>query len=93
MKSWKLELSSKRETLAEINTRRGIFQGGFFSPLLFVIAMIPFTLILRKCKNNLSRTKDEINHLIYMDDLKLFAKEEAGLDALIQTGYSAQTLA
>ena len=82
-----VELSSGKETLAQVNIRRGIFQGDSFSPLLFVIALIPLTLILRKCKNgyNFSRTKDKINHLLYMDDLKLFAKEEAGLDALIQT--------
>ena len=87
MNLWKVELSSGKETLAQVNIRRGIFQGDSFSPLLFVIALIPLTLILRKCKNgyNFSRTKDKINHLLYMDDLKLFAKEEAGLDALIQT--------
>ena len=63
------------------------FQEIHFSPLLFVIALIPLTLILKKCKNgyNFSRAKDKINHLLYMDDLKLFAKEEAALDALIQT--------
>ena len=87
MNLWKVELSSGKETLAQVNIRRGIFQGDSSSPLLFVMALIPLTLILRKCKNgyNFSRTKDKINHLLYMDDLKLFAKEEAGLDALIQT--------
>ena len=87
MKAWKVEISCGRETLAGVNIRRGIFQGDSFSPLLFVIALIPLTLILRKCKNGYtySRTKEKINHLLYMDDLKIFAKEEACLDALIQT--------
>ena len=87
MNSWKVELSSGKETLAQVNIRRGIFQGDSFSPLLFVIALIPLTLFLNKRKNgyNFPRTKDKINHLRYMDDLKLFAKEEVGLDALIQT--------
>ena len=78
MKSWKVELSSGKETLAEVNIRRGIFQGDSFSPLLFVIALIPLTLILRKCKNgyNFSRTKDKINHLLYMDDLKILQKKK-----------------
>ena len=29
--------------------------------------------------------KEQINHLMFMDDIKLFAKDESGLDALIQT--------
>ena len=73
MKSWNVEIFYGRETLAEVNIRCGIFQGDSFSPLRFVIALIPLTLILKKCKN-----------LFYMDDLKIFAKEEACLDALIQ---------
>ena len=80
-------MSYGRGTLAEVNIRRGIFQGDSFSPLLFVIALIPLTLILRKYKSGYtcSRTKEKINHLLYMDGLKIFAKEEACLDALIQT--------
>ena len=32
-----------------------------------------------------SSNKEQINHLIFMDDIKLFANDESGLDALIQT--------
>ena len=33
----------------------------------------------------LSRLQEKINHLIYMDDSKLFAKNERELETLIQT--------
>ena len=38
-------LAANGETLGEIETRRGIFQGDSLSPLLFVVAMIPLTLV------------------------------------------------
>ena len=87
MKIWMVDMSYGREKLAEVIIRRGIFQGDSFSPLLFVIALISLTLILRKCRNgySFSRTKEKMNHLLYTDDLKIFAKEEAGLDSLLQT--------
>ena len=73
MKSWKVEMSCGREMLAEANIWRGIFRGDAFSPLLLVIARIPLTLILRKCKNGytFSRTKEKINHLLYLHYLKI----------------------
>ena len=32
-----------------------------------------------------SRTQEKINHLIYLDNIKLFAKNEKELETLIQT--------
>ena len=66
---------------------RGIFQGDSLSPLLFVSAMIPLTHILRKSKPGyeFSGSGEKINHLLYMDDLKLYSKNEKELDSLIQT--------
>ena len=41
--------------------------------------------ILRKCSAGykLSRWQEKINHLMYMDDIKLFTKNEKELEALI----------
>ena len=36
-----------RGNLAEVNIRRGIFQGDSLSPLLFAVCMLPLTYILR----------------------------------------------
>ena len=53
---------------------------------MFVLALIPLSLILRKAKATyeLSESKEKINHLLFMDDLKLYSQSEKGLDSLLQ---------
>ena len=43
--------------------------------------------ILRKCTAGykLSRSQEKVNHLMYVDDIKLFAKNEKELETLIHT--------
>ena len=71
--------------MAETKIQRGIFQGDALSPFLFIIAMMPLNHILRKCTTGykLSRSQEKVNHLMYMDDIKLFAKNEKELETLI----------
>ena len=38
-----------------------------------------------KIRYQFSSDEEQINHLMFMDDIELFAKDESGLDALIQT--------
>ena len=87
MQGWQTELTCCNETLGQVKFRRGIFQGDSLSPLLFVMSMIPLNLSLRKIKvgYKFNSNKEEINHLMFMDDIKLVAKDERGLDSLIQT--------
>ena len=87
MKTWRVELTCGEQILGEVKINRGIFQGDTLSPLLFVTALIPLTHILRKSKAGyeFSKTKVKVNHLLYMDDLKLYAKNEKSLDSLLQT--------
>ena len=67
--------------------RRGIFQGDLFSPLLFVIALLPLTHILRDTGMGyqLEKKGGKVNHLFFMDDLKLYGKNEKEIDSLIKT--------
>ena len=78
MKSWRVEMMCKDEILGEVRIKRGIFQGDALSPFLFVISMIPLTSILRKAAPGyeFSSSKVKINHLLYMDDLKLYGKTQ-----------------
>ena len=54
---------------------------------MFVLALIPLSLILRKAKAayEFSESKEKTNHLLFMDDLKLYSRSEKGLDSLVQT--------
>ena len=81
MKNWRIELTAGEKSLAETKIQRGIFQGDALSPLPFIIAMMPLNYILRKCTAGykLSRSPENINHLMYMDDIKLFPKNEKEL--------------
>ena len=49
--------------------------------------MIPLTIVLRQTKvfYELKKRGKKINHLLFMDDLKLFAKNENQTDSLVNT--------
>ena len=87
MKTWRVKLIAGGRRLAEAKIQRGIFQRDALSPLLFIIAMMPLNHILRKCTAGykLNRSQEKVNHLMYMDDIKLFAKNEKELETLIHT--------
>ena len=87
MEKWKTVLTAANEVLGEIDVKRGIFQGDSLSPLLFVISMIPLTLTLRKTKAgyDLGGGQGVINHLLFMDVLKLYGKSEDQVDSLVQS--------
>ena len=78
IENWKVELTAGGENLAEMKIRKGIFQVDSLPLLLFVTAMMPLNYILRKCTGGYKFTKylEEINHLMYMDGIKIFAKNE-----------------
>lgn len=85
MTNWRVQLTSCGESLGTVNVRRGIFQGDSLSPLLFIICMIPLTKVLRKVKMGYTLDGVKINHLFFMDDLKLFAKNDNEIDSLVCT--------
>ena len=48
--------------------------------------MIPLTLVLRKLKiAKIGKGQVKLNHLVFMDDLKLYAKNEKQMESLIHT--------
>ena len=87
MKTQKVELTSRRETMCGIKINRGIFQGDSLSSILFVITLILLSLLLRDMKAGfmLREFQRKINHLLFRDDLfKALWQEDGKLDFLVQ---------
>ena len=86
MKAWRVDLTCNNQYLGRVDIKRGIFQGDSLSPLLFVLLLF-YYVISDKSESayQFSSTKEKINLLLFMDDLKLYAKNEKGLDSLVQT--------
>ena len=85
MEKWKVMLCSGNSDLGEIEIKRGIFQGDSLSPLVFLLVLIPLSLILRKenAAYESSKSKEKINHILFMDDLKFYSRSEKGLHSLV----------
>ena len=85
MKHWNTELNAGQSRLGNVKIKRAIFQGDSLSPLLFVMTMIPLTLMLRKTNifYEVKKKRERINHLLFMDDLKLFAKNVDQIEILV----------
>ena len=86
MENWRVEQTAAGISLAEEKFLSGIFLGDMLSPLLFVIVMMPLSHLLKKCTGgyNLHESQEKFNHLMYVDDTKLFSKDMKYLETLIQ---------
>ena len=86
MIDWKTDLISGDTKLGEININRDIFQGDFLSPLLFALSLIPLTLVLRQMEQRYSfrKGKRKLNHVLFMDDLKLYGNNQNEIDGLVK---------
>ena len=64
MEKWKVMLCSGNSELSEVEIKQG----------MFVLALIPLSSILRKVKAayDFLESKEKINHLLFMDELKLY---------------------
>ena len=88
MSKWKTELTACGESLEEVDIKRGIFQGDSLSPLLFVICMMPLSDVLRKMTPGYTLGSVKINHFLFMDDQKLYCKNEKEINSMVSTVYS-----
>ena len=85
MRDWKSVLTLNGEVLGEGRIKCGIFEGDSLSPLLLVLSMIPLTILLERENIGYKFGKEQkmMNHLLYMDDLKLYGRSEQELESLI----------
>ena len=80
--TWRAELVECNEILGEIDIRT--FKRGSFPPLLFLVILIGFSIILNETDfGYLTSRIQKLNHLLFMNNLKLYAKIERELDSLI----------
>jgi sulfur relay (sulfurtransferase) complex TusBCD TusD component (DsrE family) len=93
MKNWRTEirLQTRESTIKtkEIKINRGIFQGNLLSALWFCIALNLLSNTLNQSKygyqiDKQHNNKVTLNHLLYMDDIKLFASNNQQLSSLLQ---------
>ena len=69
-----------------IRIKRGIFQGDSLSPLLFTMCLNPLSQELQKTGYGCQLDEQtKINHLFYVDDLKLYGTSDSQLTGLINT--------
>jgi hypothetical protein len=96
MEKWKLDLFYEGKPLGISSMKKGILQGDSLSPLLFVLVMEPLSRALEKQdmpKIELKTNKRDakLNHLLFIDDIKLFAKNQEDLEFILDA--TVKTLA
>ena len=66
---------------------------GFSCSVVFVLNMVPFSLILRKVNARYECGKKgyKLNNLLFADDLRLFSKSEKQMDTFVRTFYVFST--
>ena len=87
MKTWRTKLHCLNLHTNNVSISRGIFQGDSLSPIWFCMALNPLSKMLNECNygyridsHNQIKT---LTHLLYMDDIKLFAGSEEKLNGLL----------
>ena len=97
MLHWKTDITLNHKegemNIPDVQIKRGIFQGDSLSPLLFCLTIDPLSKLLKKqdIGYNIEKArgnqggKQIISHLLFMDDLKLYADSDENLNALVQT--------
>ena len=87
MSTWQttmiLNFSSGSITTNPIRIKNGIFQGDSLSSLLFCLSLAPLSDLLNNTELGYDIDKERISHLFYMDDLKLYSKNDNQLERLL----------
>nr|CAI5864221.1 unnamed protein product [Callosobruchus analis] len=93
MESWRTNIHLKTQEghiqTDELHIRRGIFQGDSLSSLWFCLCLNPLSNTLNSTKYGFDIrhqrvNQHKINHLLYMDDIKLYAATEVQLRELLK---------
>jgi len=87
MHLWKTSLYVSDQHLGDVDICRGIYQGDSLSPLLSVLGLMPVSSLLNQSGKGFQVTASlpKLSHLLYLDDLKLYAKNRNELESLLHT--------
>ena len=87
MEKQKAKLTPVGQKLGTVNMRRAKSQEDSLPPLLLVLAIIPISLVLKEVKSvyQLGDLREKINHLLFLDDLKLYRQNKRYIDTLLKT--------
>ena len=90
MSQWKINMTLVHKGgvlgTGPIRIKRGIFQGDSLSPLLFTMSLNPLSQELQNTGYGYQLDEQtKINHLFYVDDLKLYGTSDNQLTGLINT--------
>ena len=81
---WKTTLEVNSRSVAQVNINCGIYQGDAISPLLFCIGLNLLGQIITKSGYGYKfKSGAIISDLLYLDDIKLYGKNERDIDSLI----------
>ena len=88
IRNWKLNLFHEGKPLGTTKLQKGILQGDSLSPLLFVLVMEPLTRVLEngslpRISISTNQRQAQLNHLLFIDDIKLFAKTKEDLEQIL----------
>ena len=87
---WSIDVCYNGKTIiSKKPIERGIMQGDSFSPLLFTLGINQVSKLLNQLK---AEDDHEPNHLLYMDDIKLFSHSEDHLRFLLDATKNSMSL-
>ena len=89
MSNWQTNLllnhSKGSHLIKNVKINNGIFQGDSLSPLLFCLAVAPLSKMIKDTRGGYRIQNQNLTHLFFMDDLKLYAKDKRDLETKLQT--------
>ena len=76
--NWRFGLTEGRQILTEAKIQRGNFLQEFLLLSLFVMVKMQLNPKLKKCaiEYKLHKSQEKINHLMFIEDIKLFSKKK-----------------
>ena len=87
MKNWKTSLhlthTNGKMLTPEFEIKSGIFQGDSPSGLFFILCLLSLSWLVSQTRIGYKINQRSISHLLFMEDLKLFASNDNQLQSLI----------